>query len=69
MIYTVIGEVDLFLLAAWFYGSAGLWDIIYYANKDIIGDDPENVTAGMTLEIPEIETSEKKYLIPAPVGT
>jgi len=66
MTYKAKNGVDIFLLAAWFYGDAGLWDIIYYANKDTIGDDPENITPGIELEIPEIEAEETVYRIPTP---
>lgn len=65
MEYTVIGEVDIFLLAAWFYGDAGAFDVIYYANKETIGDDPEGITPGMELDIPEIEVEATEYSIPA----
>jgi len=64
--YKVIGDVDIFLITQWFYGDAGLFDIIYYANQDIIGDDPENISAGMELIIPEIEINEDEYRIPTP---
>ncbi len=55
---------DLWFLAEYYYGDAGLWDIIYYENKDEIGDDPEELTPGMTVRIPEIETGEKTIILP-----
>ena len=66
MIYQVIGDVDIFTIAQWFYGDAGAWDVVYYANRELIGDDPEAISAGMELEIPEIESSEETYQIQAP---
>lgn len=66
MIYQVVGEVDIFTMAQWFYGDAGAWDIIYYANREVIGDDPEAVAPGMILEIPEIASGEERYIIQAP---
>ncbi len=69
MIYKVVGDVDIFLIAQWYYGDDGLFDIIYYANQETIGDDPENISAGMELIIPEIEINEDEYRIPAPAIT
>ena len=65
MTYRVKAGVDLWLLAAWYYGDPGLWDIIYYENVEVIGDDPDNLQPGMTLEIPGIEPAAGTYLVPA----
>jgi nucleoid-associated protein YgaU len=67
MNYDVKYNADLWLLAAWFYGNPHLWDVIYYENIDVIGDDPENLTAGMSLVIPDIELSESTYIVPAEI--
>ena len=64
MKYRVKYGVDLWLLAAWYYGSPYLWDVIYYANQEIIGDDPEALTPGMEIEIPDLEYSTRKYVEP-----
>lgn len=64
MTYQVKAGVDLWLLAGWFYGDPSMWDVIYYGNMEVIGDDPEDLTPGMMLEIPEIETSIRFYTIP-----
>lgn len=39
-----------------YYGSATkpYWMVIYEANKEIIGDDPNKVTRGITLKIPTL---------------
>jgi len=34
------------------YGDAGQWPKIYQANRDQIGDDPDALVAGQTLQIP-----------------
>lgn len=34
------------------YGDAGLWPRIYQANRQAIGEDPDNLVAGTTLQIP-----------------
>lgn len=34
------------------YGDAAQWPRIYQANRDVIGSDPDNLVAGMTLQIP-----------------
>ena len=57
-------DEDLWFLAEYYYGDAALWDIIYYANKDMIGDDPENLTSGMSIDIPDLEIGDKTITIP-----
>jgi len=42
----------LALIARKVYGDAGLWQQIYDANKDTIGDKPEAIQVGMRLTIP-----------------
>jgi len=59
MIHTLSQSQDLWFLAEYYYGNASLWDIIYYYNRETIGDDPENLYAGMTITIPELEIGEK----------
>ena len=66
MIHKVKYGTDLWLLAAWYYGNPHLWDVIYYENIGVIGDDPENLSPGMTLTIPDIELSEGRYVVPIP---
>lgn len=57
--HTLSQDEDLFFLAEYFYGDAALFDIIYYANRDTIGDDPENLYPGMKLTIPDLDISDK----------
>ena len=54
--HTLKQEEDLWYLAEFYYGDAGLWDHIYYANRSLIGDDPESIYPGMQIEIPELES-------------
>jgi hypothetical protein len=54
--HTLAADEDLVYLAEYYYGDSGGWDHIYYANEDLIGDDPEAVTAGMRLFVPALET-------------
>lgn len=55
---------DIFTLAELYYGDAGTWWIIYHANVDSLGDDPENVSLGMAVRIPLIETSDENVKMP-----
>lgn len=57
-------DEDLWFLAEYYYGDAALWDVIYYANRDNIGDDPENLTPGMSIRIPQLEIGERTVTIP-----
>ena len=66
MTHTIKQDEDLFFLAEYYYGDAQLWDIIYYANRDQIGDDPETLSPGMRITIPELEIGEK--IIPVVTG-
>jgi nucleoid-associated protein YgaU len=43
---------SLWSIAEDFYGNGALWPKIYAANKQVIGDDPNAIYAGMTLTIP-----------------
>ena len=53
--YTVKAGDTLSAIALEFYGNAGEYMTIYEANKDVIGDDPDRIQAGMELIIPEKE--------------
>jgi len=50
---------DLWFLAEYYYGDAALWDIIYYYNKEKIGDDPEDLPPGITITIPSLPTGDQ----------
>ncbi len=47
------GETLVFL-AEWYYGGGHLWEVIYYENEELIGDDPETVEPGTKLFIPAL---------------
>lgn len=52
-IHQVEAGETLFGLAARFYGSGALYECIYDANWEIIGDDPQRLEEGLFLAIPE----------------
>ncbi len=45
---------DIFMIAELYYGAWWLWEWIYDANRDRFGDDPESISVGMMLLIPEL---------------
>jgi len=55
--HIVQSDETLSHIALKYYGSAikEKWMIIYEANKDVIGDNPNIIRPGMELIIPEIE--------------
>jgi len=59
LIHTLKQDEDLWFLAEYYYGDASLWDHIYYFNRDLIGDDPEDLQPGMRIIIPALETGDK----------
>lgn len=56
---------DIFLLAELYYGDAAAWWIIYHANLNEIGDDPESLAPGTSIRIPFAETAEESVKMPA----
>lgn len=54
--HTVESDETLSHIALKYYGSAikEKWMIIYEANKDVIGDNPNIIVPGQVLKIPEI---------------
>jgi nucleoid-associated protein YgaU len=54
--HTVSGDETLSHISLKYYGSAAKdkWMIIYEANKDVIGDNPNTIRAGQVLKIPEL---------------
>jgi len=54
--HTVTGDDTLSHIALKYYGSAvkEKWMIIYEANKDVIGDNPNKIRPGLVLKIPEL---------------
>lgn len=60
--HTVGGGDTLSHIALKYYGHATkpYWMVIYEANKDLIGDDPNKVKRGITLQIPELPPDLKE---------
>jgi 3D (Asp-Asp-Asp) domain-containing protein len=50
--YTVQPGDTLALIAQKFYGDGNLWQLIYDANRNTIGPDPNQIQVGMVLVIP-----------------
>ena len=55
--HTVAADETLSHIALKYYGSAAKekWMVIYEANKELIGDNPNIIRGGMELFIPDIE--------------
>jgi nucleoid-associated protein YgaU len=55
--HAVAADETLSHIALKYYGSAAKekWMIIYEANKELIGDNPNIIRGGMELFIPDIE--------------
>ena len=60
--HTLTADETLSHLSLKYYGSATepYWRIIYEANKETIGDNPNHVRAGLVLNIPELPADMKK---------
>jgi len=56
---------DLFFLAEFYYGNAGLWWVIYHANVEVIGDDPEDLAPGTALRVPLLAVKRQRMDMPA----
>ena len=54
MDYTIVKGDTLSLLAGRFYGDIFLWQAIYQANRDIIGDDPDLIEVNTNITIPKL---------------
>lgn len=54
--HTVSGDETLSHIALKYYGSAAKdkWMLIYEANQDLIGPDPNRVARGLVLKIPKL---------------
>lgn len=50
-------------LAAKNYGNAQLWEVIYQANKDTVGPDPNKIIPGQNLVIPKLKTEDWEYTV------
>jgi nucleoid-associated protein YgaU len=60
--HTLTAEETLSHLSLKYYGHATqpYWMLIYEVNKDVVGDNPNHVRAGMKLKIPELPAEMKK---------
>lgn len=63
--YTVASGDSLSLIAGKFYGDVLLWPIIYDANKQVVGPDPNKIYPGQKLTIPEISGYSQQQLTDA----
>ena len=54
--HTVVGGDTLGHIALEYYGSAvkDKWMVIYEANKEVIGEDPNKLKRGLVLKIPKL---------------
>lgn len=52
--YTVVKGDCLWNIAKYFYGNGSLYTVIYDANRDVIGGDPNLIYPGQALTIPAI---------------
>ena len=60
--HTLTSKETLSHLSLKYYGSATkpYWMVIYEANKDVIGDNPNHVRKGLVINIPELPPELKK---------
>jgi nucleoid-associated protein YgaU len=65
-IYVVEEGDTLFDVARHLLGKASRWVEIYQLNRDLIGDDPSYINAGMELVVPEDEPAERVTQRPRP---
>lgn len=52
MTYKVVSGDSLSAIAKALYGDMDLWPIIYERNRDTVGNNPEKIRVGQTLQIP-----------------
>lgn len=55
---------DIWLLAELYYGDASLWWVIYHANSEALGDDPEYGLPGLEIFVPYIEVKDRTEKVP-----
>ncbi|MCY3711184.1 MAG: LysM peptidoglycan-binding domain-containing protein [Caldilineaceae bacterium] len=59
--YTVRAGENLRHIALRLYGDQDRWTEIYEANRDLVGDDPNNLWVGLSLTIPqEVDSQEEQ---------
>jgi len=62
--YTVAPGETLSFIAQKFYADPSKWNLIYEANKDTIGSDPNLILDGMILEIPQLSDTSQPASVP-----
>jgi hypothetical protein len=55
-VVVVLNGASLSGLAIKYYGSDQLWPLLWDANRDVIGDNPNLLMPGMVLQIPPISS-------------
>lgn len=58
--YLVREGENLRHIALRLYGDSDRWTEIYDANKDLIGEDPNNLWVGLSLTVPQEEPQEEQ---------
>ncbi len=58
-VYVVEEGDTLFDIARYELGKASRWDEIYRLNRDLVGDDPHYISAGMQLVLPDDQPSDR----------
>ena len=54
--YTVVSGDSLWKIADKVLGDGNKWKLLYEANKEVIGDNPDRIRAGQELTIPNLES-------------
>ena len=60
--YTVQAGENLRHIALRLYGDQDRWTEIYEANRDLVGDDPNNLWVGLSLTIPQEANSQQEQV-------
>lgn len=53
--YTVVSGDSLSLISGRYWGDVLLWPILYDANKQVVGPDPNKIVPGQKLTVPDIK--------------
>jgi nucleoid-associated protein YgaU len=63
--YTVVSGDSLSLISKKFWGDLMLWPILYDANRQTVGSDPNRIEIGQRLSIPNIKSYSNAQLTDA----